>query len=85
MKNGSPALSESTKIKFRQEDEDEDADEDAEAPRFLSIGPGLPGDVVPVGEGVLIPGTGLEADSLVSVPGQTWWRAYWREEEVDTL
>lgn len=76
LRNGSPALTTARKFKLG------DAEE---ATRFLSIGPGLQGDVVPVGDGVLIPGAGLAEGVLVPVPGKTWWRAYWREDEVDTL
>ncbi len=75
LRNGSPALPLSGKLKRLGE----------EADRFASIGPGLPGEVLPYGDHVLIPGAGLEGNVLVSVPGRTRWRAYWREEEVDTL
>ena len=77
--NGSPALPLPGKIEFQ--DDAESADQETD--RFRSIGPGLPGEVVPFENKVLIPGTGLEGNSLLSVPGRTWWRAYWREEEVD--
>jgi type IV pilus assembly protein PilY1 len=53
--------------------------------RFRAIGPGLLGDVVPYHDQVLIPGTGIGDASLVSMPGSTLLRTYWREEEVDAL
>ena len=53
--------------------------------RFRVIGRGIPGAVMPLQEQVLIPGEGRDGGSLVTVPGNTVWRAYWSEQEVDTL
>jgi type IV pilus assembly protein PilY1 len=79
--NGAPALPAPGKIEFQ--DDAEAADEETD--RFRYIGPGLQGDVVPHGGQVLVPGSGLGGSSLLPVPGPHWWRAYWREEEVDSL
>ena len=76
LKNGSPALSSAGKLKLTAQEE---------LVRYLDIGPGLQGDVMPLQDGILIPGSGLASAALQSVPGRTWWRAYWREEEVDAL
>jgi type IV pilus assembly protein PilY1 len=59
----------------------------AETPplRFQAIGPGLPADVVPYRNQLLVPGNGLAGSPLLSVPGRHWWRSYWREAEVDSL
>ncbi|MEE4146683.1 MAG: PilC/PilY family type IV pilus protein, partial [Halieaceae bacterium] len=53
--------------------------------RFRRIGPGLPADVLPFYEHVLIPAAGLGDATPVRVPGRSRWRTWWREEEVDTL
>ena len=76
LRNGSPSMTRSGEIRLPEAED---------ATRFLSIGPGLPGAVQPLHNGVLIPGGTLQDGALASVPGRTWWRAYWREEEVDTL
>lgn len=79
--SGAPALTLEGKLKLTEDEQDGDE----EAVHFLTIGPGISGDVVPLGDGVLIPGEGLEHGALLDLPGRTWWRAYWREEEVDSL
>ena len=79
--NGSPALP----LPGSLISGDEGEDPPAGFGRFRAIGPGLHGDVVPFHDRVLIPGAGIGDASLVSIPGRTRWRTYWREEEVDTL
>ena len=74
--DGSPALPAAGKLKLEV---------DEEQTRHIDIGPGLLGDIVPYGDTVLLPGRGLDAGSLISMPGRTRWRAYWREEGVDEL
>ena len=51
--------------------------------RFQDTGPGLQGGLVPLDDQVLLPGHGLDGMSLLTVPGGSRWRAYWREEAVD--
>ena len=81
LRDGSPALTPTGQLTSGNEPED------ADAPplRFQATGPGLPADVVPDGNRVLLPGGGLAGSELLSVPGRHWWRSYWREEEVDSL
>lgn len=52
--------------------------------RFQDTGPGLQGGIVPYYDQVLVPGNGLAGNSLLTLPGAKRWRAYWREQEVDT-
>lgn len=58
-------------------------EENEEPARYIEIGPGLQGDIVPHGDRVLLPGLGLGAGPLMPLPGPARWRAYWREEGVD--
>jgi hypothetical protein len=74
--DGSPALPAAGKLKLEV---------DEEQTRYIDIGPGLLGDIVPYGDRVLLPGRGLDEEPLISMPGRTRWRAYWREEGVDEL
>lgn len=50
---------------------------------YREIGPGLRGDVIPLRNGVLVPGSAGAGEQLLSVPGRTRWRAYWRQEGID--
>ncbi|MFC1578858.1 pilus assembly protein [Pseudomonadota bacterium] len=50
---------------------------------YLEIGPGLRGDVIPLRDGVLVPGTGIAGEQLLTIPGRSKWRAYWRQEGID--
>jgi type IV pilus assembly protein PilY1 len=50
---------------------------------YRELGPGLRGDVVPLQDGLLLPVNGGADDQLLTVPGRTRWRAYWRQEGVD--
>ena len=78
--SATPAL-----VRRRREEEPAEDTERAVSERYQSIGSGLPGDVVPIGDQLLIPGAGIEEQPLLSISGRTWWRSYWREEEVDTF
>jgi type IV pilus assembly protein PilY1 len=51
--------------------------------RHVDIGPGIPAEVVPYGDRVLVPGKGIDGSPFVTIPGPTRWRVYWREEGVD--
>jgi len=53
------------------------------ADRFQIVGPGIPGDVIPWEDQVLIPGKGIGGRQIFTVPGRSIWRVYWKEEEVD--
>ncbi|RLA53454.1 MAG: hypothetical protein DRQ65_06090 [Gammaproteobacteria bacterium] len=53
------------------------------ADRFSEVGPGIPGDVIPYEDLVLIPGKGIGGKQLYTIPGRNLWRVYWREDEVD--
>lgn len=61
------------------------AGQDAVIDRFMPLGPGLRGDVIPYADKVLIPGSGVDGPVPYSVPGQTRWRVYWRESGSDEL
>ncbi|MCB1848212.1 MAG: hypothetical protein KDI04_12740, partial [Halieaceae bacterium] len=50
---------------------------------YRELGPGLAGDVVPLQNGLLLPGNGAAGAQRLSVPGRTRWRSYWRQEGVD--
>jgi type IV pilus assembly protein PilY1 len=57
-----------------------------DAPRgYAEIGPGIPADVLPYRDRVLVPGRGIDGKPFLNIPGRTRWRVYWREEEVDSL
>jgi hypothetical protein len=81
LRNGTPALPWPGEIELSEDDEPLER----VAERSFVLGPGLPGDVVPHNDGVLIPGGALGGLSLVPVPGSSQWRTYWREEQVDTF
>jgi len=53
--------------------------------RYVPLGPGLQGDVIPYADKVLIPGSGVDGPVPHAVPGQTRWRVYWRESGIDAL
>jgi len=73
LSDASPALSVSLHL------EDTDPDE-----RFLELAPGIPGSVVPLPGGLLLPATEGEGTiRVLDTPGAARWRAWWREEGVD--
>lgn len=51
--------------------------------RSFRVGRGIPGPVVPLGDQILLPGSGEEGIQLVQPDGPFRWRIYWREEGVD--
>ncbi|TXS91369.1 hypothetical protein FV139_16730 [Parahaliea maris] len=53
--------------------------------RYSEVGPGIPGDVIPYEDQVLIPGKGIGGKQIFNIPGRDLWRIYWREEDVDQL
>ncbi|MEM1153018.1 MAG: PilC/PilY family type IV pilus protein [Pseudomonadota bacterium] len=58
---------------------------DEQAVRHRELGPGLLGDVVPFGPGILIPGVVSKTSSLFPLEGASIQRTYWREHGVDEL
>lgn len=50
---------------------------------YRELGPGLRGSVIPLRNGLLLPGNGGAYEQLLTSPGPTTWRAYWRQEGVD--
>ena len=73
LRNGSPGLAVAQLLELPEEDK---------AQRFESLGAGMRGDIMPVGDNLLVSGPALEDGVLPALPGRTWWRAYWREEEL---
>ncbi|MEH6636827.1 MAG: hypothetical protein V7700_14980, partial [Halioglobus sp.] len=53
------------------------------ADRWSDIGPGIPGDVIPYEDYVLIPGKGIGGRQIYNIKGRSLWRVYWKEEGVD--
>jgi type IV pilus assembly protein PilY1 len=51
--------------------------------RFSNVGAGIPGDVIPYEDQVLIPGKGIGGRQIYDIPGENLWRIHWREEGVD--
>ena len=51
--------------------------------RYTGLGSGIPGDIVPYRDQLLLPGTGVDGSPLLRLPGPSRWRAYWLEEDVD--
>lgn len=55
------------------------------ADRYTYIGPGIPPGAKPLGDQVLLPGTGIEGNQIVETGGRSRWKIYWRESGVDSL
>jgi type IV pilus assembly protein PilY1 len=55
------------------------------ADRYTDIGPGIPPGAKPLGEYILLPGTGIDGNQIIPSGGKTRWKIYWRETDVDTL
>jgi Tfp pilus tip-associated adhesin PilY1 len=51
--------------------------------RSFTVGPGVPGAVVPWHDQLLLPLAGDEVVQLANPDGPLRWRIYWREEGVD--
>jgi type IV pilus assembly protein PilY1 len=55
------------------------------ADRYTTIGPGIPPGAKPLGEQILLPGTGINGNQIIDAVGRTRWRIYWRDVGVDRL
>ena len=55
------------------------------ADRYTDVGPGIPPGAKPLGEYILLPGTGIDGNQIIPSGGKTRWKIYWRETDVDTL
>ncbi|MCB1679550.1 MAG: hypothetical protein KDI16_12780 [Halioglobus sp.] len=51
--------------------------------RATAIGSGMPAELLPLDNQLLVPGSGLDGRHLFAVPGGARWRVYWREDGVD--
>jgi type IV pilus assembly protein PilY1 len=56
-----------------------------EADRYTDIGPGIPPGAKPLGDQILLPGTGIDGNQIIDTTGRSRWRIYWRETGVDNL
>ncbi len=55
------------------------------ADRYTSVGPGIPPGAKPLGDQILLPGTGIDGNQIIDPGGRSRWRAYWRDVGVDRL
>ncbi len=55
------------------------------ADRYTTVGPGIPPGAKPLGDHILLPGTGIDGNQIVDTGGRSRWRIYWRESGVDRL
>ena len=55
------------------------------ADRYTTVGPGIPPGAKPLGDHILLPGTGINGNQIVDTGGRSRWRIYWRETGVDRL
>lgn len=53
--------------------------------RYTDIGPGIPPGAKPLGDQILLPGTGIDGNQIVDTGGRSRWKIYWRETGVDRL
>jgi type IV pilus assembly protein PilY1 len=53
--------------------------------RFATVGPGIPPGAKPLGDKILLPGTGIDGNQIIDTGGRSRWRIYWREAGVDSL
>ncbi len=53
--------------------------------RFATVGPGIPPGAKPLGDHILLPGTGIDGNQIIDTGGRSRWRIYWREVGVDRL
>jgi type IV pilus assembly protein PilY1 len=53
--------------------------------RYTTVGPGIPPGAKPLGDHILLPGTGIDGNQIVDTGGRSRWRIYWRETGVDRL
>jgi type IV pilus assembly protein PilY1 len=55
------------------------------ADRYTSVGPGIPPGAKPLGDQILLPGTGIDGNQIIDAGGRSRWRVYWRDAGVDRL
>jgi type IV pilus assembly protein PilY1 len=55
------------------------------ADRYTTVGPGIPPGAKPLGDQLLLPGTGIDGNQIIDTGGRTRWRDYWRDAGVDRL
>ena len=55
------------------------------ADRYTTVGPGIPPGAKPLGDQILLPGTGINGNQIIDAPGRSRWRVYWRDVGVDRL
>lgn len=55
------------------------------ADRYTSVGPGIPPGAKPLGDQILLPGTGIDGNQIIDAGGRSRWRVYWRDVGVDQL
>jgi type IV pilus assembly protein PilY1 len=55
------------------------------ADRFTTVGPGIPPGAKPLGDHILLPGTGIDGNQIIKTGGRSRWRIYWRDIGVDRL
>ncbi|MEP5766481.1 MAG: hypothetical protein ABJ308_17905 [Halieaceae bacterium] len=55
------------------------------ADRYTTVGPGIPPGAKPLGDQLLLPGSGIDGNQIIDVGGRSRWRVYWREVGVDRL
>jgi type IV pilus assembly protein PilY1 len=53
--------------------------------RYTDIGPGIPPGAKPLGDQILLPGTGIDGNQIIDAGGRSRWRIYWRETGIDRL
>ena len=55
------------------------------ADRYTTVGPGIPPGAKPLGDKILLPGTGIDGNQIIDPGGRFRWRVYWRDVGVDRL
>lgn len=53
--------------------------------RYTSVGPGIPPGAKPLGDQILLPGTGIDGNQIIDAGGRSRWRVYWRDVGADHL
>jgi type IV pilus assembly protein PilY1 len=53
--------------------------------RYTTVGPGIPPGAKPLGDHLLLPGTGIDGNQIFATGGRSRWRIYWRETGIDRL
>ena len=55
------------------------------ADRYTTVGPGIPPGAKPLGDQLLLPGTGIDGNQIIDTGGRSRWKIYWRDTGVDRL